>query len=112
MIPDQLVAILQASFCGGICFMIAFKFNRGASKYHFIPSLCAFGLASLFGQQWMSIVGRILMYGEWPTVSVYNTLIFGILFILIVRSKGNVARLFRFDSREEWDGQERRRVAR
>lgn len=110
MIPEQLVALMQATFCGGICFMIAFKFNRGDSNYQFIPSLCAFGLASLFGQQWLSIIGRILFYGEWPIVSVYNTLIFGILFILIVRSKGNVARVFRFES--NWDGRERRQVTR
>lgn len=110
MISDQFVALMQATFCGGICFMIAFKFNRGDSNYQFIPSLCAFGLASLFGQQWLSIIGRILFYGEWPTVSVYNTLIFGIMFILIVRSKGNVARVFRFDS--GWDGRERRQVTR
>lgn len=110
MIPDQVVALLQASFCGGIAFIIAFRFNRGDSKYQFLPSLCAFGLASLFGQQWMSIVGRILFYGDWPIVSVYNTWIFGIMFVLIVRSKGNVARVFRFES--HWDGRERRQVTR
>lgn len=112
MIPDEVTALLQATFCGGIFFMIAFQYSRGDSQYHFIPSLCAFGLASLFGQQWISIIGRILFYGEWPVVSVYNTLIFAILFVLIVRSKGNVARLFRFDSEDGWDGTERRRVAR
>ncbi len=110
MIPDEVVALLQATFCGGIFFMIAFQYNRGDSHYQFIPSLCAFGLASLFGQQWLSIIGRILFYNEWPTVSVYNTLIFGILFVLIVRSKGNVARVFRFES--NWDGRERRQVTR
>jgi hypothetical protein len=92
----QIVAMLQALFCGGIAFMIAFKYKREGSRYHFIPSLCAFGLASLFGQQWLSIVGRIMMYGEWPVVSIYNTFIFGILFVLITRAKGNVSRMFSF----------------
>jgi hypothetical protein len=96
-LETQIVAMLQAIFCGGIAFMIAFKYKRAGSKYHFLPSLCAFGLASLMGQQWLSIVGRILMYGEWPAVSIFNTLTFGIIFILITRAKGNVARMFVFD---------------
>lgn len=94
MITAQMIAIAQATFCGGIAFMIAFKYQRGESSYRFLPSLCAFGLASLFGQQWMSIMGRILFYGEWPVVSVFNTLIFGIIFVLIIRAKGNVAKVF------------------
>lgn len=97
MNSTQIIALLQATFCGGICFMIAFKFKRGKSTYRFLPSLCAFGLASLLGQQWLSIMGRVLFYGEWPIVSVYNTLVFGILFVLIIRAKGNVSRLFKFE---------------
>lgn len=95
----QLVAILQALFCGGLCFVIAFTYRRGDSQYKFLPSLCAFGLASLFGQQWLSIMGRVLLYGDWPQVSVYNTLIFGILFALAVRAKGNVTRIFDLSQR-------------
>lgn len=98
MTSTQIIALFQATFCGGIAFMIAFKFQRGDSTYRFLPSLCAFGLASLLAQQWLSIMGRIMMYGEWPVVSVYNTMVFGILFILIIRAKGNVSRLFKFES--------------
>lgn len=94
MTAVQLITMAQAVFCGGLCFVIAFTYRRGDSQYKFLPSLCAFGLASLFGQQWLSIVGRVLFYGVWPEVSVYNTLIFGILFCLALRAKGNVARLF------------------
>lgn len=96
----QIVALLQASFCGGIAYTIGFKFKRADSAYHLLPSLCAFGLASLFAQQWLSIVGRIVWYAEWPVVSIYNTLIFGILFILIARSEGNVAQMFNFENRK------------
>lgn len=102
----QIVAVLQACFCGGIAFVIAFKYKRADSSYQWLPSLCAFGLASLFAQQWLSLVGRILMYGEWPVVSIYNTLIFGILFILITRARGNVARMFEFNRRERNDSQD------
>lgn len=96
----QIKALLQAFICGGIAFVIAFKFRRGDSSYHFMPSLFAFALASLFAQQWLSLVGRILMYGEWPVVSIYNTLIFGILFVLVTRAKGNVARMFDFNRKD------------
>lgn len=90
----QIKALLQAFFCGGIAFVIAFKYQRGDSGYHFLPSLCAFGLASLLAQQWLSVMGEILIYGIWPDVSIYNTLTFAFLFVLIVRAKGNVARMF------------------
>lgn len=96
-----LVATAQATFCGGIAFTIGFKYRRRGSKYRLLPSVCAAGLASLFAQQWLSIVGRILMYAEWPVVSIYNTLIFGILFVLIARSSGNVARMFNFEDKKE-----------
>lgn len=92
----QIVAGLQAMFCGGCAYQIAFKYRRGDSTYHWIPSLCAFGLASLLAQQWLSIVGRVLMYGTWPVVSIYNTLVFGIMFILLARAKGNVSKMFNF----------------
>lgn len=90
----QFIAAMQATFCGGCAWQIGFKYRRGDSEYQWIPSLCAFGLASLAAQQWLSIVGRVLMYGNWPIVSVHNTLFFAIIFILLVRSKGNVSRMF------------------
>lgn len=96
-----IVALFQATFCGGIAFTIGFKYQRRGSKYRLLPSICAAGLASLFAQQWLSIVGRILMYSEWPVVSVYNTLIFGILFLLIARSSGNVAQMFNFEDKKQ-----------
>lgn len=92
----QIVASMQAMFCGGCAYQIGFKFRRGESSYHFTLSACAFGLASLCAQQWLSIVGRVLMYGNWPVVSFYNTLVFAILFVLLSRSKGNVSKMFNF----------------
>lgn len=100
MIHDQVITLAQAIFCGGLCFVIAFRYRRGDSSYKFLPSLCAFGLASLCGQQWLSIMGRILFYGDWPVVSGFNTGVYAILFFLAVRSKGNVARIFDIQNRK------------
>lgn len=97
----QIVASLQAMFCGGCAYQIAFRFRRGDSTYRLLPSACAFALASLCGQQWLSIIGRVLMYGNWPVVSGYNTLTFAILFILLSRSHGNVSKMFYFQSGAE-----------
>lgn len=96
----QIVATMQAAFCGGCAYQIAFKFRRGDAAYRLLPSACAFGLASLCGQQWLSIVGRVLMYGNWPVVSVYNTLTFAILFVLLSRAQGNVSKMFYFQNGE------------
>ncbi len=92
----QLIAGLQASFCGGCAYLIAFKYKRGNSSYYFLPSLCAFGLACLMAQQWLSIMVRALL-GDWPEVSPYNTMVFAIMFILLNRSRGNVSRMFDFN---------------
>jgi hypothetical protein len=97
----QIVATLQAIFCGGCAYQIAFKFRRGTAAYRLLPSMCAFGLASLCGQQWLSIVGRVLMYGNWPVVSFYNTMTFAILFILLSRARGNVSKMFTFQGEEK-----------
>lgn len=92
----EMVALSQAFFCGGLAYLIAFKYRRKGATYKLSASLCAFLLASLFAQQWMSIVGRVLWYGIWPVVSVQNTLIFAVLFMLVARAKGNVSRMFDF----------------
>lgn len=91
-----IIASLQAFFTGGCAYLIAFKYQRGESSHQWVPSFWAFALASVMAQQWLSIVGRVLMYGEWPAVSIYNTFTFAILFVLLRRSKGNVARMFDF----------------
>lgn len=92
----QIIASMQASFCGGCAYLIAFKYRRGNSSYHWMPSLCAFGLASMMAMQWLSITGRVLVNGDWPVVSLQNTFVFAILFVLLTRAKGNVARMFDF----------------
>lgn len=96
----QIKALLQAFICGGIAFVIAFKFRRGESTYHFMPSLFAFALASLFAQQWLWVVSGVLLHNTWPDVSTYDTLIFALLFVLIIRARGNVARMFDCGSRK------------
>jgi hypothetical protein len=94
-------ALAQAFFCGGIAYLVAFRFQRNGSTYYLFPSICAFGIASLLGQQWLSITGRILMYGEWPDVSIQNTLVFALMFVLLIRSKGNVSRMFDVRQKDE-----------
>lgn len=93
----QLIASMQAAFCGGCSYLIAFKFMRGSANYKFIPTICAFGLASALGMQWLSLIIRVLIEAQWPVVSVNNTMVFAILFVLLVRSRGNVARMFDFN---------------
>ena len=97
---SQIKVLLQAFFCGGIAFVIAFKYQRNGSTYRFLPSFCAFGMASLLAQQWLYVIGGILIYNEWPEVSIYDTLIFAFMFLLVVRSKGNVARMFHCKDKE------------
>lgn len=97
----QIIAALQATFCGGISYQIAMKYSRGKSQYHWMPSLCAFALASLMGQQWLSIVLRVLFTGVWPVVSTQNTMAFAILFALLVRAEGNVSRMFDFGEHDK-----------
>lgn len=91
---QAITAIMQAAFCGGLFVSIALIYERKHATYKFLPSLCAFGLAALFGMQWLSIILDMASTGIWPEVSVYNTLIFGILFALVLRAKGNVSKIF------------------
>lgn len=94
MTITSIISMLQAVFCGGLFFSIALIYQRSGATYKPLPSLCAYGLATLFGMQWLTIMSEMLKTGNWPDVSIYNTLIFGILFALVVRSKGNVSRIF------------------
>ena len=94
MTLSNALVLLYAALCGGVCFVIAFMYQRNGASYRFFPSLCAFVMASLFGQEWLRVVGSILLYGKWPEASFTSTLILGLLFALVIRSKGNVAKLF------------------
>lgn len=90
--PVRYAALAQASVCAGITVLIAFRFRRGVSTYRFAPSLCAFAMASLAGQQWVNITARILS-GEWPVVSIFNTMFFAVILFLLWRVQGNVAKM-------------------
>lgn len=91
---DSAVSVLQVIFCIGLFFSITLIFERGNAKYKFMPSLCAYGLSAAFGMQALSIVREIVELGHSPSVSAYNTVIFGILLVLVVRARGNVSRIF------------------
>lgn len=105
------IAMAQAFFCAFLVYQIGFKFSRGNCKYRFIPSLVAACLASLWGQQWLHLIVRYVETGSWPMASPFNTMIYALLSYLAWRAKGNVVRMFDFGG-SDWDGQERRRVAR
>lgn len=99
MDPVRYTALAQASVCAAITILIAFRFRRGLSSYRFTPSVCAFAMASLAGQQWISITARVLA-GEWPIVSIFNTMFFGVVLFLLWRVKGNVAKMTTYNWRK------------
>lgn len=87
--------LLYATLCGGLCFVIAFMYQRKGSKYKFVPSLVAFAIASLSGVQWLDVMGSILLYGYWPRVNPLVTAGVAAFFILSMRYRGNVALILR-----------------
>lgn len=96
---NPLLVILQILFSGGTTFMLAFRYQRGSSKHQWVPSACAFGLASLLAMHGLGLLAEVLFYGHWPMASVYITFILGFLFALSVRAKGNVERVFDLNPR-------------
>lgn len=95
------LTVIQAAFTGGSAYLIAFTYRRGSAGYSLLISSCAAGMACCLGMQWLSLTAPLLWYGVWPpAVSLNNTLFFGIVFILLSRSRGNVSKMFDFRSNE------------
>lgn len=108
-----MAAILQAVFCAGIFTMIGFVYRRGGdSRYRLGVSIIAFALCATTGMQFMSIAAWLIFEGHIPVVSWYNTAFYGLSLALVVRARGNVAKIWP-PGFERWDARaERRRVGR
>lgn len=86
-------ALLYAMLCGSLCFVVAFMYQRNGAKYKFFPSLVAFAIAAKSGVEWIGVMGSILLYKQWPSVSPIMTVFLAILLVLAIRERGNVARI-------------------
>lgn len=108
-----MAAILQALFCAGIFTMIGFVYRPSAeSRYRLGVSIIAFALCATTAMQFMSIVTRMFIEEQIPVVSWYNTAFYGLSLALVIRARGNVAKIWPAGF-ERWDGRtERRRVGR
>jgi len=104
-----MAAILQALFCAGIFTMIGFVYRpEENSRYRLGVSVIAFALCATTGMQFMSIVARIFIEERIPVVSWYNTAFYFLSLALVIRARGNVAKIWPAGF-ERWDGSERRR---
>lgn len=86
-------ALLYATLCGSLCFVVAFMYQRNGAKYKFIPSLVAFVIAATSGVEWIDVMGSILLYKHWPSVSPLLTVGLTVLLVMAIRARGNVARI-------------------
>lgn len=86
-------ALIYATLCGSLCFVVAFMYQRNGAKYKFFPSLIAFVIAAKSGVEWLGVMGSILLYGYWPSIPLYMTIFLLILLVAAIRAKGNVARI-------------------
>lgn len=104
-----MAAILQAAFCLGIFTMIGFVYRpEEGSRYRLSVSVIAFAVCATTGMQFMSIVARMLLEERIPAVSWYNTAFYGLSLALVVRARGNVAKIWPAGV-ERWDGRTERR---
>jgi hypothetical protein len=85
--------LLYAMLCGSLCFVVAFMYQRNGAKYKWFPSLAAFCIAALAGAEWIEVMGSIILYKQWPSISPIVTIFLIILLILSIKERGNVARI-------------------
>ncbi|UWF46889.1 phage holin family protein [Pseudomonas sp. N3-W] len=91
-------AILQAAFCAAIFFMIGLRYRPFPdTRYKLCMSLIAWAACSITGMQFVNLVGRIILRGEVPDGSWFNTAFYFLAALLVFRAKGNVARILRVD---------------
>lgn len=91
-----MVAIIQAVFCAVIFTMVGLKYRPYPdSRYRFTVSLMAMAACMITGMQCMSLIGRIVLHGDMPDASWFNTAFYGLAAILVVKAKGNMAKIVR-----------------
>lgn len=93
-----MASLIQATFCALIFTMIGIRYRPfPGSAYKVSVSLIAWAACSITGMQFMSLVGRIVLNGELPEVSWFNTAFYGLVVVLVYRAGGNVARIWRVE---------------
>jgi Protein of unknown function (DUF754). len=85
--------LLYAMLCGSLCFVVAFMYQRNGAKYKWFPSLTAFCIAAVAGAEWIEVMGSIILYKQWPSISPVFTICLFLLLILSIKERGNVARV-------------------
>lgn len=93
-----MVAILQAALCALIFIMIGLHYRPlPDSRYKPAISLMAWAACAITGMQCVSLVGRMVLQGEFVDASWFNTAFYFLAAVLVCRAKGNVARILRMD---------------
>ncbi|MGO0683485.1 phage holin family protein [Pseudomonas fulva] len=89
-----MVAIIQAAFCAVIFTMVGLKYRPFPdSRYKPAVSLMAWAACAITGMQCVSLIGRIVLHGDFPDASWFNTAFYGLAALLVVRAKGNIAKI-------------------
>ncbi|ETF08351.1 phage holin family protein [Pseudomonas moraviensis] len=93
-----MVAILQAALCALIFIMIGLHYRPlPDARYKPAISLMAWAACAITGMQCVSLVGRMVLEGEFADASWFNTAFYFLAAVLVCRAKGNVARILRMD---------------
>lgn len=89
-----MVSIIQAAFCATIFIMIGLRYRPFPdSRYKLSVSLMAWAACAITGMQFMSLVGRMVLYHDFSDASWFNTAFYGLAAVQVCRAKGNVARI-------------------
>lgn len=93
-----MVAVIQAALCAVIFVMIGLRYRPYPdSRYKLGVSLMAWAACAITGMQFVSLIGRMALHGDFPDASWFNTAFYLLAAILVCRAKGNVAKIVRVD---------------
>ena len=93
-----MAAVIQAALCAVIFTMIGLRYNPYPnSRYKLSISLIAWAACAVTGMQCVSLVGRMVIEGEFADASWFNTAFYGLAAVLVWRARGNVARIVQVD---------------
>ncbi|MGN8346349.1 phage holin family protein [Pseudomonas sp. SMV71] len=93
-----MASIIQAALCAVIFIMIGLRYSPYPnSRYKLTVSLIAWAACAVTGMQCVSLVGRMVLEGEFADASWFNTAFYGLAAVLVWRARGNVARIVQVD---------------
>ena len=93
-----MAAVIQAALCAVIFTMIGLRYSPYPnSKSKLSRSLIAWAACAVTGMQCVSLVGRMVLEGEFADASWFNTAFYGLAAVLVCRARGNVARIVQVD---------------